>query len=266
MHFDLPFVAYGLALLGAGLACGLINTLASSGSAISLPVLMMLGLSPISANATNRLPVLFGSLMALNTFERNHQVNWRAGLMVAIPATLGSIAGVLAAEKMPRRDMALIITAAVLIALLLLFTKLHQIVQQNSDRSEHITVSGLLAMLGVGFWLGFIVLDGATYLLLVLILMLRFDLVRANALKVLLLVATTLVPIAMFARAGNIRWTEGLLMSAGSLAGGYLGAHLTMQERAKFWVFRILVVVLSLEIVHLGIQYGAPYLWSKHLV
>jgi uncharacterized membrane protein YfcA len=68
----------------------------------------------------------------------------------------------------------------------------------------------------------------------------------------------------MFASAGNIRWADGLLMSTGSLAGGYLGAHLTMQERAKFWFFRILVAVLLLEIVHLGIQYGAPYLWSRH--
>jgi uncharacterized membrane protein YfcA len=264
MHFNLPFVTYGLALMSAGLACGLINTLASSDSAISLPVLMMLGLSPIDANATNRLPVLFGSLMALNTFERNHQVNWRTGAMVAIPATLGSVVGVLAAEKVPRRDMALVISAAVLAALLLLFTKLRQMVQRNSDRLAHITMAGLLAMLGVGFWLGFIVLDGATYLLLVLILMFRFDLVHANALKVLLLVTTTLVPIAMFASAGNVRWADGLLMSTGSLAGGYLGAHLTMQERAKFWVFRILVAVLLLEIVHLGIQYGAPYLWSRH--
>jgi uncharacterized membrane protein YfcA len=219
MHFDLPFVAYGLALLGAGLACGLINTLASSGSAISLPVLMMLGLSPLAANATNRLPVLFGSLMALNTFQRNHEVNWRAGFIVAIPATLGSVAGVLAAEVVPRRDLALIISAAVLAALLLLFTKLRQMVERNPHRLEHITVAGLFAMCGVGFWLGFIVLDGATYLLLVLILMFHFDLVHANALKVLLLVTTTLVPIAMFASAGNIRWSEGLTMSAGSLAG-----------------------------------------------
>src|SRR5207248_8125632 len=83
-------ILYGLALLGAGLACGIINTLASSGSAVSLPVLMMLGLSPLDANATNRLSVLSGSLMALYTFHANKEVNWRAGLEMAIPATLGS--------------------------------------------------------------------------------------------------------------------------------------------------------------------------------
>ena len=65
MHATFEHLFYGLILLVAGLGCGLVNTLASSGSAISLPVLMMFGLSPLDANATNRLTVLFGSLMAL---------------------------------------------------------------------------------------------------------------------------------------------------------------------------------------------------------
>jgi uncharacterized membrane protein YfcA len=253
---------YGLALLGAGLACGMINTLASSGSAISLPVLMMLGLSPLEANATNRLSVLFGALMALYTFQAKAQVNWRAGLEMAVPATLGGVAGVLAAEILPRRDMALAITVAVLMAFLLLFTKLRSALERPSDRGARISKAGLAALVGVGFWLGFIVLDGGTYLLLVLVLMFRFDLVHANALKNLLLVATTLVPMAIFVHAGDVRWTEGLLMSAGSIAGGYAGARLTMHERAKFWVFRILIAALLLEIVHLAIQYGAPYIRS----
>jgi uncharacterized membrane protein YfcA len=104
------------------------------------------------------------------------------------------------------------------------------------------------------------VLDGATYLLLVLILMFHYPLIRANALKALLCVPTTLVPILMFAGHGSIRWPEGLVMSAGSVAGGYIGARLTMHERAKYWIFRILVAVLVLEIVHLSIQYAAPFI------
>jgi hypothetical protein len=264
MHDALLRFLDGLALLGAGLACGLVNTLASSGSAISLPVLLLFGLSPLDANATNRLSVLFGSLMALRTFHAKAEVNWRAGLEMAIPATLGSVAGVLAAEKIPGRSMALIITAAVLAALLLLVTKMRRVIERPRAGVARITTAGLFVLLGVGFWLGFIVLDGATYLLLVLILMFHFDLVHANALKALLGVTTTLVPIAMFAGHGSIRWPEGLVMSAGSIVGGYFGARLTMHERAKFWIFRILVAVLLLEIVHLGIQYAAPYIRLAH--
>jgi len=223
-------------------------------------VLLMFGLSPLDANATNRLSVLFGSLMALRTFHSKGEVEWRAGLAMAVPATLGSIAGVLAAERLSGRSMGLVITAAVLAALLLLVTKLRSVLERPSTGTAQINMVGMIALLGVGFWLGFIVLDGATYLLLVLILIFRYDLVRANALKALLGVATTLVPILMFAGHGSIRWPEGLVMSAGSIYGGHLGARLAMHERAKFWIYRTLVVVLLLEIVHLGVQYGAPYI------
>jgi uncharacterized membrane protein YfcA len=107
----------------------------------------------------------------------------------------------------------------------------------------------------VGVWLGFIVLDGATYLLLVLILLFGYDLPHASALKVFLLVTTTLVPIALFARAGNIWWTEGLLLSVGSLVGGHFGAKLSSHEKARTWVFRTLVAVIVLELIHLAMQY-----------
>jgi uncharacterized protein len=260
MHATLLHLLYGVILLVAGLGCGLVNTLASSGSAISLPVLLMFGLSPLDANATNRLSVLFGSLMALRTFQAKGEVEWRPGLKMAIPATLGSVVGVLAAESLPGRSMALVITAAVMLALILLVTRMKRVLERPTLGTPGITTAGMVALLAVGFWLGFIVLDGATYLLLVLILMFHYGLVRANALKALLAVTTTLVPILMFAGHGSIRWTEGLVMSAGSVGGGYIGAQLTMHERAKFWIFRVLVAVLILEIIHLAVQYFASYI------
>src|ERR1700677_1046830 len=132
MHATFEHLFYGLILLVAGLGCGLVNTLASSGSAISLPVLLMFGLSPLDANATNRLSVLFGSLMALRTFQAKGQVEWRPGLKMAIPATLGSVAGVLAAERLPGRGMVLVIMGAVMAAFLLLGFKMKTVLEHAS--------------------------------------------------------------------------------------------------------------------------------------
>jgi uncharacterized membrane protein YfcA len=252
-------VPYALLILAAGVACGFVNTLASSGSAISLPLLLFLGLPEIAANATNRLSVLFGSLMALHTFHAEGKMEWRAAGRMAVPATLGSIVGVAAAELLPNRDMGLIITAAVLVALLLLFTKLKEALAREHGLPPRITALGLFALGFVGIWLGFIVLDGATYLLLVLILLFRYDLPRANALKVLLLVTTTVVPIVLFTTRGDIWWKEGLLLSAGSALGGYLGARLSAHVQARIWVFRALVAVIVLELVQLGVHYFRPF-------
>lgn len=253
------FVPYALVILAGGVACGFINTLASSGSAISLPLLLFLGLPEIAANATNRLSVLFGSLMALRTFHAEGMMEWRPAGKMVVPATLGSIVGVAAAELLPNRDMGLIITAAVLVALLLLFTKLKEALARDYGLPPRITALGLFALAFVGVWLGFIVLDGATYLLLVLILLFRYDLARANALKVLLLVTTTLVPIILFTQRGDIWWKEGILLSVGSILGGYLGAKLSAQPRARLWVFRVLVGVILLELVNLSIHYFKPF-------
>jgi hypothetical protein len=255
---------YGFLLLVAGLGAGLVNTLASSGSAISLPVLLMFGLSPLDANATNRLAVLFATMMAVRTFQAKRLVDWNAGWKMAIPTVLGSVAGVLAAESMGRRDMALAITAAVVAALILLLTKMKKVLERPAPGVAGITTAGLFVLFAVGFWLGLIAIDGATYLLLVMVLLFHYDLVHANALKALLGFLSTLVPVVLFAGHGSIHWPTGLVMSAGSMCGGYLGARLTIHAQAKFWIFRILVVVLVLEIIHLGIQYVAPFIHPVH--
>ncbi len=99
-------------------------------------------------------------------------------------------------------------------------------------------------------------LDGATYLLLGLVLAVRLPLVAANATKNLLLVPTTLVAMAIFASRGSIDWEIGGVMAAGSVAGGLIGARLAMSVAAKKWIVGLLVVVIGGELVHLAIRYA----------
>jgi uncharacterized membrane protein YfcA len=245
-----------LALVGA--ACGLLNTLASSGSAVSLPVLVMLGLPEGAANATNRLPVMIGSLMATFSFARRGQLDWRAAAKLVPAAALGSLIGALGAEYLPNRQMGIVITGAVLVALVLLFTKIKDALARESTEPPQVTFNSILLIFFVGVWLGFIVLDGATYLLLVLILICGYALPHANALKVLLIAVTTLIPILLFSGAGEIAWAEGAVLALGSIAGGHAGAHFSNHAAAKAWAFRLLVVVIVLELVHLGWHYAAP--------
>src|SRR3954463_495349 len=126
--------ALGLALV-AGLACGFLNTAASSGTAVSLPLLMMIGLDPVTANATNRIPVLIGALSATSSFHRRKLVPWGLAIRVSLPVTVGALIGAGVAEVLPGRDLGLIITAALLVSLLMLFTKLKQAIEtaQSGD-------------------------------------------------------------------------------------------------------------------------------------
>lgn len=249
---------FGLLVITGGV-CGFFNTLASSGSAVSLPMLVMLGLPDAAANATNRLPVFVGSVMAMLTFWRQGEIDWPAVARLAPAAALGALAGALLAAYLPNRGIGLLITGAVLVALLLLVTKLKQALAREPDRPPRVTPLAIGLVLAASFWLGLIVVDGTAFLLIVLILVCAYSLPFANGIKVVLLGLTTGIAIIVFWGGGDIRWAEGLFLSLGSIAGGFLGARMSRQADARKWAYRLLVVAISLEVVQLAWRYGAPW-------
>ena len=107
----------------------------------------------------------------------------------------------------------------------------------------------------IGFWLGFIVLDGATYLLLALVLSVRLPLVEANAVKNFLTVPTTAVAMLIFASQGSIDWTLGAVLGVGSVLGGLLGSRLSLSDQARRWIVGLLVVVIVGELIQLSLRY-----------
>jgi hypothetical protein len=111
-------------ILVAGAVCGFLNTLASSGSAVSLPLLIMLGMDPETANATT--PSSRSGLLRGRSVLRACRVPWSIALRVAVPATLGSVLGAFFADVIPPRSLRLAITAAILVALILRFTKVNR--------------------------------------------------------------------------------------------------------------------------------------------
>src|SRR5260370_8705902 len=103
---------------GAGLACGFLNTAASAGSAVSLPILMMIGLDPVSANATNRIPVLIGALSATASFHQRKALPWEVALKVSLPVMIGGLIGAGLAEVLPGPAPGLIVPPPFLLPLL----------------------------------------------------------------------------------------------------------------------------------------------------
>jgi uncharacterized membrane protein YfcA len=239
----------------AGVACGFLNTVASSGSAVSLPVLMAIGLDPITANATNRIPLLLGSISATMSFSKKKALPWALAIKASIPTSIGAIVGARLIELFPRRDVGLIITAAILLALLLLFTKVKEAIAQSEGAPVRFGLREVIFFFGIGVWLGFIVLDGATYLLLVLTLGVGLSLVPATAVKSAVLVSSTLVSMVIFVFHGEINWTMAALTGGGSLLGGVLGARFTMSPNAKRYIFWLLAGTIFAEVIHLGVHY-----------
>src|SRR5512147_2531403 len=76
-----------------GFIAGFINTLAGSGSLITLPLLILLGLPANVANGTNRIGVLLQNLVAVATFRSRGALEIAGTWKLVVPAVVGSVLG-----------------------------------------------------------------------------------------------------------------------------------------------------------------------------
>lgn len=234
--------------LGAGLLCGFLNAAASSGSAITLPLLLSLGLPPAVANGTNRVGVLTGMLAAAWRFQRAGAIPWHL-IGRLLPAFLGmAVLGAGIASVLPMRGIRLLIDAALLLALLMVLLRPQRWLKDNGG-ADDLRPSARLQLLigGVGLWTGLIVLDAATYLLVCLVLVGGLSLPRANVIKVLLIGMATIASLVVFIARGEIDWFASLPLLLGSALGGWLGAALALGPNARQWIYRLLVATLGFE-------------------
>ena len=81
-----------LILILTGVAAAFLNTAASSGSAVSLPIMIMIGVDPVVANASNRLPIVIGCATAVWAFHRAGHLPCSDAVRFAIPVAIGAVA------------------------------------------------------------------------------------------------------------------------------------------------------------------------------
>jgi uncharacterized membrane protein YfcA len=244
-----------LLTLLVGFFCGFLNTVVSSGSAVSLPFMLFLGLPPAVANATNRLPVLVASVAATIRFNRAGLIDPRVARWILAPSVAGALCGVSLAASMQPDQLRLLTTLAIVTALMLVLGRAKEALVKAVSSPPRLGASQAVLLFLVGVWLGLIVLDGATFLLLTLMLAVGMPLTTANAYKNLTLAATAALSVLLFAGLGDIDWQIGGVLSAGGLIGGVVGARFSMIPAAARWTYRLLVAVIVVELVHMAWEY-----------
>jgi uncharacterized membrane protein YfcA len=106
-----------------------------------------------------------------------------------------------------------------------------------------------LCIAAVGLWTGLIVLDAATYLLVSLVLVGGVSLQQASAVKVVLIGFSTVISLIVFIHGGEVDWQMAIPLMLGSALGGWLGASLALGPQARLWIYRLLLLALSFELV-----------------
>lgn len=246
---DTSWYIYIFAILG-GILAGIINTLAGSGSVVTLPILVMLGLPANVANATNRVGVTIQNVVGITTFQRKGRLNLEGGLWYVIPALPGAILGAWIAANLGRQQMNYAIGTVMVIMLFVVLLNPQQWLREHSEvREGRPSVGMLVVFFAIGIYGGFIQAGVGVFLLTALVMGVGYNLAHANAIKLMIVLCVTLVALAVFIYQDLVVWPIGLLMAVGQSIGAWAAAtYAVSAKNANLWVRRLLIAVIVFSI------------------
>ena len=243
-----------LLIVAAGILVGFINTLAGSGSIISLPLLIFLGLPANVANGTNRIAILLQSLTGVLSFKKKKVLDTtKYGLYPTIAAVLGSIIGALIAIDIDKVIMERVIGVVMVIMLFVVLYKPEKWLKEKKTNIEKPGFLQLVIFFVIGIYGGFIQAGVGIFLLVALVLNAGYDLVRANALKLLIVLLYTPFALLIFILNGQVNWEYGLILSAGNIIGALIATKFAVDWGPKFIRYILIAVIITSSLDLLGI-------------
>ncbi len=254
-------VLQALALFGAAILAGALNSVAGGGSFITFPTLVLTGVPEIPANATNTIALWPGSVASVGAYRRELTAQRRVLLPLSLISLAGGILGALALLNTPPITFKLMVPFLLLFATLLftfgspLMARLRarraRSVRSSQDQASPEqaaleqpanavlddgknprwqTIAGVsLLQFATAFYGGFFGGGIGIVMLAILNLMGMQNIHEMNALKTLLATCINGIAVVAFVIAGAIVWPQALLMIVGAVIGGYGGAYYARQ-------------------------------------
>lgn len=255
-----------VALIIAGLMVGFINTLAGGGSIISLSVLMVLGLPANIANGTNRIAIAVQTLTASTSFRQQKVLDTRKGIILGIPALIGSIVGALIAVDINESVFEKAIAVIMLIMLVFIIYKPQKWLSGKEELLKKKTsLFQIILFFLIGIYGGFIHMGVGYFLLIALVFNIGYDLVKANAVKVFIVLIYTPASLLIFLIYGQVNWEYGLTLTIGNVVGALVASRLAVKKGVNF-VRWVIVVVILLTSGHLFGLYNIKSIAEKAII
>lgn len=240
--FGLPLEIIAILMLVA-LAAGFVDAIAGGGGLLTVPALLLSGLPPVAAIATNKLQGTFGVASSTVAFWRAGRIEKALVLPLGLSAFIGGVGGAGFAHFIPEAFLrGAIPIVLIAIALFVMFSP--------SLGDEDVQPRWSVAAFCLAFGLGNGAYDGAfgpgagTFYLLGLILLCGFGMMRAVAHTRLLNFGSNLGALLFFLHAGHVYVAVGLGMGIFAALGAYIGARTTLRFGAR--LIRPFVVIISI--------------------
>jgi uncharacterized membrane protein YfcA len=224
-------VLTGLGLFLAGVFAGAVNSVAGGGSLISFPALVAAGYPALLANATNTAAIWPGALSSALTYRRDTLIHRDLFLTLLLPSVAGGLLGALVLVSMPPALFDQVVPFLVLFATLLFALRgpITRLAGRHTSDEEQVgrggRVWGFLFQLFVATYGGYFGAGIGILMLGSLSVMGLHDIHRMNGLKTMLGTMINIIAFGFFAVRGLVIWPVALVMGAGTILGGWLGAR-----------------------------------------
>ncbi len=215
-----------LYLFLAGIVAGLLSTMAGLASLVSYPVLLSVGLPPVSANVTNTTSAVFTGFGSLLSSRKELRHSPKTTLSVTVLTFIGGICGSFLLVMEPASTFEHIVPFLIFIAgCLMLIPKKDrtQVTAANEQQPKLVLFGKGVAIFLVGIYTGYFGASAGMILLAVLTVTINQTFVVSNAIKNLAILSSNFIAMVVYAFTAHIVWGDAIIMGAGFFIGGYLG-------------------------------------------
>ncbi len=234
-----------IALIVSGVFVGFINTLAGGGTIISLSLFMFMGLPADIANGTNRIAVILQNLTSVSTFRQKKLLDTRKALWLSIPTVIGSLIGAQLSVQIDESTFRKAIAVVMLMMIVFILTDPDKWLKgQLNLQEKKVSIWQMLIFFGIGIYGGFVQVGVGYFLLAGIVLGAGYDLVKANAIKVFIVLMYTIFALLVFIFNDKVNWQFGLIHSIGNIIGAYVASRWAVTWGAGFIRWFIIVIIL----------------------
>ncbi|NUP01820.1 MAG: TSUP family transporter [Nonomuraea sp.] len=242
-------------LLAAAAGAGWIDAVVGGGGLVQLPALLVAGIPPVQAMATNKFSSVFGTASAAVAYARSTKVDRQVALPGAALAVVSAGLGAWAAAAISAdvlRPVVMVVLVAVA-AFVTLRPSMGAVPQPHLRTNARVVAAVVAAGVGVAFYDGIMGPGTGTFLIIAFTTILGLDFVSASASAKIINVGTNLGALAVFGLQGHVQWALGLGMAVCNVAGAQLGARTAIKRGAAF-VRIVLLCVVTAMVIRLGWQ------------
>lgn len=239
-----------IAIAAAGLAAGTVNTVVGSGTLITFPVLLAFGYAPVTANVSNTIGLVPGSVSGSIGYRSELAGQRARALRLGAMSVLGGVTGAVLLLVLPASTFKAIVPGfiAVAVVLTVLQPRLNRrLARHTTERPGHGGPLTPVAVYITGVYGGYFGAGQGILLLAIFGVLLPQGLHRSNALKNVLAGTVNGVAGVYFVLAAHVEWAPAAIIAATSVIGGQLGAR--YGRRLHPDVLRALIVIVGVAAI-----------------